>query len=294
MQSNSSSSPRLRLVQYWINWVSQGFADGRWDSVYRGRGFEFLGTAPFSDDPDIIRLNWPATLISDELQVSQFSEERNVSVYFLGNLSPSMAFGSEVSKLDRMAALAAVISFSSAKCKDRFKFIGYTDVLENRFPVPLDKHYPILLAQSIIDFPWQGKKRGGIVKAALNVPSTKSLVILVSDFFDEPDEIERSLKILSHKHKVIPIVLWDEKEVMLPGKGWGLYPVQDLETADMTYIFLSSRNRTKFAKNSLARREAINTMFKKYSLQPIFMIGGIKDEDFGILMKAVLSERNIV
>ncbi len=289
----SNNDIRLKLVKYWIDWVSKGFADGKWDSVYRGRGFEFLGTAPFNDDPDIIRLNWPATLLSEELQVSQFSEERNVGVYFLGSLSPSMAFGSEVSKLERMAALAAVISFSAAKCKDHFKFLGFTDKVENGFPHPRDKSLPFVLAESIMDFPWQGKKKGGLTKAALTVPRTKSLVILVSDFYDDPEEIEQALKVLSHKHKVVPIVLWDEREVMLPGKGWGFYPVQDLETADITYIFLSKKNREKYAENSRLRRENLQSLFRKYALQPLFMVGGVKNDDFETLMRTVLSQRNI-
>ena len=285
---------RLKQIRYWIGWLSRGFASGQWNSFFLGRGFDFQGIAPFIDDPDFIRINWPATLNSGELQVSQFSEERNIDMYLLGSLSPSMAFGSQVTKLERLATMAAVLSFSAFKLKDRFRFLGFTQNLENRFPKSGDQSYPLLLAKSIIDFDWQGKRGGGMLKAALSVPSQRSLVIIVSDHLSENGDIEKSLRYLVPNHEVIAIALWDEREVSLPGKGWGIYPLQDLETGEISYIFLTNKNRKRFEENSRLRRQALNDLYSRYGIPLTFMIGGRSEDDIEALIRIFLSKRNLV
>lgn len=292
MPSNRTENPiRLRQIQYWIDWLSAGFATGKWDSVFRGRGFDFQGVAPFDDDPDLVRLNWQASLSSGELQVNQFAEERDVRLYLLANLGPSMAFGSEIQKIDRLAIIAAVLSLSAFRFKDRFRFVGYTDELEYGFPEPHDKTYPIQLAKAIMEFDWHGKKRGGLVKAAGSIPNRRSLVIILSDFLGSLTGLERALGILAPDHEVMPLVIWDEREVSLP-EGFGLYPLYDLETGGLSYIFLTQATRKRFAENCRQIRESLSELFARYGIRPHFLIGGQEDDDVTALMKIFLSQRD--
>lgn len=284
----------LKEVEYWINWLSSGFATGKWDSVFLGRGFDFQGSAPFTDDPDMVRLNWQASLTTGELQVNQFSEERDVRLYLLANLGPSMAFGSQIRKIDRLATLAAVLSLSAFRFKDRFRFVGYTDELEYGFPEPHDKAYPLQLAKAIMEFDWRGKKRGGLVKAANSIPNRRSLVIIISDFLGSKSGLERALRILAPNHEVLPLVLWDEREVALPGKGFGLYPLNDLETGELSYVFLTRTTRKRFAENCRLRRESLSELFARFGIQPHFLIGGQTEDDVTALMKIFLSRRSRV
>lgn len=282
----------LREIEYWINWLSSGFASGKWDSIYRGRGFDLRGTAPFNDDPDPVRINWRASAIYDELLVNQFAEERDVHLNLLTNLGPSMAFGSQERKLDRLAVLTAILSFSAFRLKDRFRFVGYTDELEYGFPQPREKGYPYQIAQAIMDFDWQGKKRGGLIKAAASLPSRRSLIILISDFLGNPEGLSRALGILAPRHEILPLVLWDEREVTLPGQGFGLYPFYDLETGEPSFVFLTPASRRRFAEESTFRREKLEELFGRYGLQPHFLIGGQTDDDIEELMKIFLHMRS--
>lgn len=291
---NDASQIRLHQIRYWINWLSAGFAAGNWDSIYLGRGFDFQGIAPFRDDPDMVRINWQATLTSGEVQVNQFAEERDIHLYLLANLGPSMAFGTQMAKMDRLAMLAATIAFSAFRRKDRFCFVGYTDELELDFPEPHDDTYAILLAKAIMNFAWRGKKRGGLVKAAGSIPMRRSLVIIVSDFLGSSAGLERALGLLLPQHEVLPLVIWDEREVALPGRGFGLYPFYDLETDDQSFVFLTPASRRKFAEESRLRREKLEELFGRYGLRPHFLIGGQADDDIETLMKVFLSRRDRV
>lgn len=289
--NRNDAAIRLQLIQYWISWLANGFATGKWDSFYLGRGFEFQGVAPFREDPDMVRINWQATLIEGELQVSQFNEERDIRVSVLGDMSPSMAFGSQISKLDRLALLSAALSFSTLRMKDSFRFIGYTDQIETRFPETRGKTYPILLAQTIMGFDWQGKKNGGMPLAAVRIPNQRSLVILISDFLGDLWEIERTLTILASRHEILPLIIWDEREVALP-KGFGLYPLCDLETGETSFVFLTPRARRKFAENSLRRRKALENLFGRFGIAPLFLTGGNVENDIDSLMKVFLIRRS--
>ncbi|GMR19187.1 MAG: hypothetical protein BMS9Abin34_317 [Patescibacteria group bacterium] len=280
---------KLREIRYWLGWLSKSFATGMWNSYFLGRGFDFQGIVPFRDDPDLVRINWQATLTSNELQVSTFSEERNARIYLLANLGPSMAFGSRESKLERLAVISALLSFSAYRFKDYFRFIGYTDMVEVGFPEPRDRSYPLILAESILDFDWKGKKRGGLVRAASKVGDQKALVVMISDQLGKLDGTEAALKILASRHDVLPIILWDEREVRLPA-GFGVLPLQDLETGEFRHILLTPRVKRRFEEDALERRRELEDLFGRYGCSPFFLTEE-REEDFKALMKIFLARR---
>jgi len=281
---------KLQPIQYWLSWFSRGFATGRWDSYFLGRGFDFQGIAPFRDDPDLIRINWKATLISGELQVSQFSEERNIRMFLLANVGPSMAFGSQQTKMERLAIMAAILSFSAYRMKDYFRFVGYTDEIELGFPEPRDRTYPKLLARAILNFDWRGRKRGGLVRAAMSIPNQRSLIVIISDHLGGLSGTERALRIIAPRHEIVPIILWDEREMTLPEGRFGLYPLQDLETGEIRYVFLTRKNRERFRENSLRKRNAIIESFRKFGTEPHFLTGS-SEEDLDYLVRIFLTHR---
>ena len=292
MTSNPTNL-RLKEIRYWIRWLSRSFAAGRWNSYFRGRGFDFQSVAPFREDPDMVRINQKATLTSGELQVSQFSEERNASIFLLANIGPSMAFGTAETKLERLALLAAIFSYSAYRAKDSFRFVGYTDEVELGFPKPRDRSYPIMLAEAILNFDWRGKKRGGLVRAVAKVPKKKSLVVIISDHLGKLDGTERALQTLSAAgHEVLSIILWDERETRFPG-GWGFLPLQDLETGKVQHVLVSPRSRRILERNIAERKREIESLFRGFGIQPHFF-SQTSEEDLASLVQIFLALRTRV
>lgn len=278
-----------QLIQYWINWLAGGFATGQWDSFFLGRGFDFQGIAPFSEDPDLVRINWQASLTLGELQVSQFSEERNVNIYILGNQGASMAFGSQVSKHTRLALLTALISFAGLKLKDSFQYFGYTDkVIAPDYPKSI--HYPITLARNILDFEWQGKGSTGLYSATQRISPQRSLVIIISDFLTETEALTHTLRQLVGRHEILPLVIWDPLEVNLPS-GFGIFPFVDLQSGEQVYLLLTNNSRRLFTQNAQKRREDLEKLFRQFGVKPHFMIGGTSETDLKTLMKIFFGMR---
>jgi uncharacterized protein (DUF58 family) len=207
-----------------------------------------------------------------------------------------MAFGSRQTKLERLAIIAAVLSFSAYRAKDYFRFFGYTDEVELGFPEPRDRTYSLHLAQAILDFDWRGKKRGGLVRAALSLPSQRSLVVIVSDHLGGLSGTERALQILAPRHEVLSIILWDEREIRFPG-GWGFLPLQDLETREVRHVLVSPRSRRILEQNIAERKKAIEDLFLRFGIQPHFFCRtsdedlDSSEEDLAKLMQIFLERR---
>ena len=296
----------LQDIHYWIGWAAEWFGSGDWASIERGRGFRFETIADYSDFPDITLVNLPASLLAlggeeGDLSVSLYAREKPIDVYVLGNLCPSMAFGSEESKLERVALLAALISFSAWQRKDRFSFTGYTDQVELGFPSPRDRSYPFQLAEAILSFPWRGKTRGGLQQTVNQLPSRRSLVIIISDFYGTAGRLEESLKKLVLRHDVIPIVLWDQRELELPSPSdwlprplqrlpWPV-PLRDLETGELKHVLLTKRTREAHRQNVEKQKAAIQAMFRRFGVEPYFFTQ-VTESDLEALIKLFLRRRS--
>lgn len=287
--STTTKGITLTDIEYWVEWLSRQFAAGKWRSYFTGRGFDFQGIVPYRDDPDLVRINWQASINTGELHVNTFSEERNIMIFFLGNLSPAMAFGSERTKIERLALIAALLSFSTFRKKDYFRFVGYTNEVELGFPQPRDKDYPLLLAEAILNFDWESKSRGGLLEAAQRVPSQKSLVILVSDLMGDLTGVPETLELLAPKHDVLPIILWDKMEVELP-HGIGFIPMRDLETGRQTHVLLCKRTREALRHNIEIRRSEIQAIFRRFGIEPFFLTE-ISESDLQALITIFLERR---
>lgn len=290
-EATRRSHPFLRDVHYWLGWLSRNFASGKWDSYFLGRGFNFQGIVPFRDDPDLVRINWQATLSMGEPQVNVFSEERNVSIYLLANVGPSMAFGSAETKLERLALLAAILSYSAYRAKDYFRFVGYTDEVELGFPQPRDRSYPLLLARAILDFDWRGKKRGGLLRTVSRLPKQKCLVVIVSDYLGQLDGTRKAMQnLIAAGHDVLPIILWDERETKFPG-GWGFLPLQDLGTGEVRHVLVSPRSRRILEENIAAKKKEIEETFRRFGVRPHFF-GQTSEKDLADLVQIFMARRS--
>lgn len=288
------SSVTLKLaykkINYWIGWLNQGFSIGKWPSYFTGRGYDFRGTVPYHEDPDPVRINLALTAIERKPYVNVFSEERGVGIYLLGNLSPAMAFGSgEWTKIERLALLTALISFSALRNKDQFRFFGYTSEVELGFPQPWGRGYPLLLAKTILNFDWRNKSRGGLLKTARRIPPRKSLVIIISDLLGDLTGVPETLRLLSPPHDILPIVLWDKMEVEFP-RGLGLVPMRDLETGRQSHVLLCKKTREALKRNIAARRSEIQKIFRRFGIKPFFFTE-VTESDLEALIKVFLEKR---
>ena len=138
-----------------------------------------------------------------------------------------------------MIELCAVLSFSAIKNNDKVGIILFTDKIELFIPPKKGKKHVLRIIRELIKFQPIHKKTN--INQALtflnNILNKKSIVFILSDFFDE---LSKSLTILSIKHDVVALRLYDDFEEKVKNIGFSLF--YDLESNTKYWLDTSSKN----------------------------------------------------
>ncbi len=210
---------------------------GQYHSVFKGRGMAFDEVRLYQPGDDVRAIDWNVSARMQETYVKVFSEERELTVMLLVDLSASVEFGSQKkSKAEVAAEIGALLAFSAVKNNDRVGLILFTDRVERFVPPKRGrKHVLRIISQILLHKP---ADRG----TNLEVPLTTlrralrrhSIAFVISDFLAPLPTYATPLTLASRRHDVVPLVLRDPLEGQLPNVG--LLHVEDPETGEIGYI----------------------------------------------------------
>ena len=114
--------------------VSDVFA-GEYHSVFKGQGMEFQEVREYIPGDEIRTIDWNVTARMGHPFVKKFTEERELTVMLLVDISASNTFGSTSQlKKDLAAEIAAVLAFSAITNNDRVGLILFSDEIEAYIP----------------------------------------------------------------------------------------------------------------------------------------------------------------
>ena len=229
-----------------------------------GGGLDFAELREYQPPDDIRHIDWNVTARMDAPYVRRFLEDREVTAWFLVDLSPSMAFGApERLKGSVIVDLVGVLARLLTRNGNRVGAILYDNTLEIVVPPRGGRPQALRL---INDIQQQQASPGGsmtdlarLVESAYNSIRRRSLIFVVSDFICLPGW-DRPLARLSRKHEVVAVRIWDPRETDLPDVGVIL--VEDSETgAQMTVDTSDSGFRRRFQEAARQRREELARSF---------------------------------
>jgi uncharacterized protein (DUF58 family) len=205
----------------------------------------------------------------NEAFVKVFTEEREMTVMLVVDVSESEHFGTRRSSKATVAAeICALCAFSAIRNNDRVGLILATDEVELLVPPKKGQKHVMRVVREILGH--QPKSSGTNLKLALEtlvkVQKRKSVCFVVSDFFDRG--YERALALASSKHDVIPIVLEDVRDTEIPDVGLATF--EDLETGEEIVVDTSDRNvRERYAALMRAHQIERDKLFKKLALDTV-------------------------
>jgi uncharacterized protein (DUF58 family) len=208
---------------------------GGYHSVFKGRGMAFSEVRQYQPGDDVRFIDWNVSARMNETYVKVFTEEREMTVMLLVDLSASERFGLVARpKVETVAEVAALLAFSAIKNNDRVGLILFTDRVERFVPPKKGKGHVMRVVTEILNARPEG--RGTDIGAALDllggVQRRRAVAFLVSDLVAE--DYERSLRIAAARHDLIPVQVVDPREEELPDIGLAL--VEDLETGELVEI----------------------------------------------------------
>ena len=237
--------------------VETAFA-GDYHSVFKGRGMNFEDVREYQPGDEIRAIDWNVTARLGSPFVKKFTEERELTVMLIVDVSASGNFGStSQSKRELAAEVACLLAFSAIRNNDKVGLLLFSDRLELFIAPKKGRSHTLRIIREILFFDAIG--RGTDAAAALDhlnkIITRRAVVFLISDF--QAPDFSRELAVTAKRHDLIAIRIQDERESILPPIG--LITLEDAETGDQIEINAAdSRVRAQFAQ--LAQTQLAETM----------------------------------
>jgi len=228
---------------------------GSYHSVFRGRGMEFAEVREYVAGDDVRTVDWNVSARMGHPYVKKFTEERELTVMLMADVSGSELFGTgPSSKMQVSSEIAALLAFSAIRNNDRVGLLLFTDDVELFLPPRKGKEHGLRVLRELLTVEPRGD--GTRIARALEylqrVVRKRAVIFLLSDLQDEG--YERVLRVTAQKHDLVVIRVSDPREAVLPDAG--LLGVQDPETGGMCVIDSGSA-RVRAAYEQQAERARV-------------------------------------
>ncbi len=243
-----------------------GILQGDYRSLFMGGGLDFAELREYQPPDDIRHIDWNVTARMDVPYVRRYLEDRELTAWFLLDLSPSMAFGAlERRKESVMVDFVGVLARLLTRNGNRVGAILYDNDVE--FAIPPRGGRPQVL-RLLNDIQGQQSSAGGamtdlakLLESAFNSIKRRSLVFLVSDFICLPGW-DGAMDRLNRKHELLAVRLWDPRETDLPDVGVVL--VEDSETGVQMSVDTSDKGfRRRFHEAARLREAELARTFER-------------------------------
>ncbi|HYM21454.1 MAG TPA: DUF58 domain-containing protein [Candidatus Kapabacteria bacterium] len=229
----ASSLGNMELV---ARFVVEGFITGLHKSPYHGFSVEFAEHRPYLPGDPIRDIDWKLFARTDRYYIKQFEEETNLKAHIVVDASKSMNYTSDpkrITKYRYATILAAALAYLLSRQQDAVGLAIFDETVRVFFPARLKASYLREMLKVLQQTePSNATSTQRVLRNILERIKRRGLVIVISDFLDEPQEIITSLKLLRHAgHEVISFQVLDPVERTL-ALGASDATIYDLESGD--------------------------------------------------------------
>jgi len=264
-----SESPRdperiLRRLEWTVIRRLDGAVHGDYRTLFRGVGLDLADLREYQYHDDVRYIDWNVTARLQTPYVREFNEDREITAWFLLDLSPSMDFGSGALKKQTLSTeFVTVLARLLTRHGNRVGALLYGDRLDTVIPARAGRRHVLHLLHRMLSWPERPHSAATdlreFLRAAFQLIPRRSVVFLVSDFISAPGWPE-PLAHLAQRHEILAVRLYDPLEMELPDLG--LLVVQDAETGEQMFVDTHDRAfRTRFAAAAARREKALRVAF---------------------------------
>jgi uncharacterized protein (DUF58 family) len=231
---------RMRELEIRTRRMVDDSVAGAYHSVFKGRGMDFDEVREYSPGDEVRTIDWNVTARAGRPFVKKFTEERELTIFLVVDVSASGNFGSGMmAKRDLAAEVAGVLAFSAIRNSDKVGLILYTDRIERHLPPKKGRRHVLRVARDILFHEPQGV--GTDTVKALDVLNhvlhRRAVVFLISDFETSGDPgvaraaLCRAVRQTNRRHDLIAVHVEDPREQELPDVG--IIALEDAETGEI-------------------------------------------------------------
>jgi uncharacterized protein (DUF58 family) len=254
----------LRRLEWTVIRRLDGAVHGNYRTLFRGFGLDLADLREYQYHDDVRHIDWNVTARLQTPYVREFNEDREVTAWFLLDLSPSMDFGSrETQKRTVSTEFVTVLARLLSRHGNRVGALFYGDTVDTVVPARAGRRHVLHLLHRMLSRPARARSAEtnlrDFLRTAFQLIPRRSLVFVVSDFISAPGWSE-PLAHLATRHEILAVRLYDPLEMDLPDLG--LLVVQDAETGEQLFVDTHDRAfRTRFAAAAARRETALRAAF---------------------------------
>jgi uncharacterized protein (DUF58 family) len=256
----------LRRLEWTVLRRLDGLLQGDYRTLFRGFGLDLADLREYQYHDDVRRIDWNVTARLQAPYVREYHEDREVTAWFLLDLSPSVDFGAEhVKKRAVSAEFVALVARLLTRHGNRVGALLYGERMDAVIPARSGRRHVLHLLDAVLARPEMRQSaptrlQDFLAGAHLAMPR-RSIVFVVSDFISAPGW-DKPLALLAERHEVVAVRLHDPLESELPDLGVLL--MQDAETGEQAWVDTHDKGfRRRFAAAAARREAALRAAFSQ-------------------------------
>ena len=263
---------KVRRIELKTRGLVTGGIAGKYHSSFKGEGLDFEDLREYQHGDEVRSIDWNVTARVGTPFIKNFTEEREMSVFLIVDVSDSMDYGSvDSSKRELAAEIAAVFAFSAIQNRDKVGLILFSGDVNLCLPPRRGAGQGLRIIREILH--QRSQHSGGTTTSATqalrsltNVARRRSLAIVISDFlFELRSETVRST---SARHDLVAVQVSDPVERALPDVGWLRF--RDPETGQHRDINTADRAlREAYAKERQRWQGDVDLFFRRHAVDLI-------------------------
>ncbi len=230
------SFSRLQLL---ARQIVEGLSTGLHRSPHKGASISFKQHRPYVPGDEIRRLDWRAFARTDRFYIREYEQETNLHATLLVDLSGSMEYRGEhslSSKADYARMVALCLATLLIQQQDSVGLITFDSVIRNELPARSRPSHLRVLSEALArEIPSGESKLTDVFERVAPRIGRRGLVILISDCFENPAQLLKSLALLRHRqHEVLVFQIWDREELDFPFDQWTRFESLEMENQHQT------------------------------------------------------------
>jgi uncharacterized protein (DUF58 family) len=255
----------LRRLEWTVIRRLDGLLQGDYRTLFRGFGLDLADLREYQYGDDVRHIDWNVTARLQTPYVREYHEDREVTAWFLLDLSSSLDFGSgEVRKRGVSADFVAVLARILTRHGNKVGALFYGEDVDTMIPARSGRRHVLQILHAMLARPAPKRNAptdlGQLLAAGAQMMRRRSLVFVVSDFFSLPGW-EARLGQLAQRHEIVAVRLHDPLEASLPDLG--MLVVQDAETGEQLFVDTHDRSfRQRFTAAAQKRETALRVAFR--------------------------------
>jgi uncharacterized protein (DUF58 family) len=279
---------KIRTLEIKTKGLVETVFAGNYHSVFKGRGMNFEDVREYQPGDEIRAIDWNVTARLGNAFVKKFTEERELTVMLIVDVSASGNFGSATqSKRELAAEVACLLAFSAIRNNDKVGLLLFTDRVELFIPPKKGQSHTLRLIREILFFDPVG--RGTNPALALDylnkILTRRAVVFFISDF--QAPDFSHTLAVSGRRHDFIAVRIQDEREMVLPNVG--MITLEDAETGEQ--IEINTADRTTRARFSILADEQARDLARTLRRNNIDAITLSTTEDYLPALRSFFKSR---